>query len=110
MDDVVVVELRRQLRLIDEHVDEFAIVGKMRQDFLDRDDFLKSFHAAHPRLPHFGHSAGGDLFEKNVLTESRAVGRLFFLHNGRRRRSLRREHRHGDRDFFFDGGRTRFRP
>ena len=79
MDDVVVVELRGQLRFIDEHLDEVLVVGKVRQDLLDGDDLLKSFHAAHARLPDFGHSAGGDLFEQDVLAELDAVGRLFFL-------------------------------
>ena len=79
VDDVVVIELGGQLRFIDEHLDEVLIVGKVRQDFLDGDDLLKSFDAAHARFPDLGHAAGGDLFEEDVLSELDAIGRLFFL-------------------------------
>ena len=86
MDDVVVVELRRELCFVDEHVDELAVVGEMRQNFLDRYDLLKTLHSLHPRFPHLGHAAGSDLLEQNVLAESHTVRRLFFFDWRRSRR------------------------
>ena len=79
VNDVVVVELRGQLRFIDEHLDEFLVVREVRQDLLDRDDLLKSLFSALPRLPHFGHAAGGDLFKEHVRPETHAVSRLRFV-------------------------------
>ena len=86
MDDVVVIELRGELRFIDEHLDEVLIVGEVRKDLLDGHDLLKTFHAAHARFPHFRHATRGDFFQKDVLPELDAVLRLFLFLNRRRGR------------------------
>src|SRR5260221_14482766 len=56
----------------------------MAHVFFDGDDLLNSFDAAHTRFPDFGHPAGGDLFEQDVLAELDTVGRfLVFRMRGR---------------------------
>ncbi len=69
MDDVVVLELRGELRLVDEHGDEVGVVGEVRQDLLDRDRLLEALDAPHARLPDLGHAADGDPLEQRVLAE-----------------------------------------
>jgi len=37
-----VIQISRELCLVDEHVDEFLVVGQVRQDSLDSDDLLEA--------------------------------------------------------------------
>ena len=60
VDDVVVVQLRRELRLVDEHGDEVGAVREMRQDLLDGDRLLEALDALHARLPDLRHAADRD--------------------------------------------------
>ncbi len=99
VDDVVVVELRGQLGLIDEHLDEVLVVRQMGKDLLDGDRLLESFDAAHPRLPDLGHAARGDLLDHHVLAELHAVRDFLFLDARCFRRcedGLRHRHAVGD--------------
>jgi hypothetical protein len=105
MNDVVMVQLRRELGFVDEHVDEFLVVGEVRQDLLDGDNLLKSLHPPHPSLPDFSHTAGGNLLDQHILTKSNTVGvvGLIDLRFGGKRR---REDGRGDGNFLLahDGG------
>ena len=69
VDDVRVVQLRRELGLVDEHRDELFVVGQVRQDLLDRDDLLEALDARALGLVELGHAAGGDPLEDLVLAE-----------------------------------------
>jgi len=93
VDDVVVVELRRELRLVDEHRDELFVVRHVRQDLLDRHRFLEAFDALHPGFPDLGHSARRNLLEQRVLAEADAVVILSFRFLDARRRGEHRSRR-----------------
>ncbi len=67
--DVVVVELGRELRLVDEHRHEFGVRRHVRHDALDRDDLLEALLAFHARLEDLGHAARADLLEELVAPE-----------------------------------------
>ena len=56
--DVRVRELTRDLRFIDEHLDEIAILAHRGQDSLDRDDLLEALDAVRLGLEDLRHAAG----------------------------------------------------
>ena len=62
--DVRVRELARDLRFIDEHLDEVAILAHRRQDPLDRDDLLETLDAVGLRFEDLGHAAHADAIEQ----------------------------------------------
>ena len=71
--DVGVVELARDLRLIDEHLDEVGVLGHRRQDPLDREDLLEAFDAEGLGLEDLGHAADADAFEQQVFPEGNGL-------------------------------------
>src|SRR4029079_2449864 len=58
--DVRVRELPGDLRLVDEHLDEVAVLAHRRQDPLDRDDLLEPLDAVALRLEELGHAAAAE--------------------------------------------------
>ena len=68
--DVLVIDLRGDLRLVEEHVAELAIVRVRREDGLQRDEALESELAAHARKPDGAHSALRENAEQLVTVES----------------------------------------
>ncbi len=74
MDDVGVIQLRRELGLVGEHRDELFVVRQMRKNLLDRDDLLEPLHPAAARTVELGHSSGRDAFQNLVLTETVGTG------------------------------------
>jgi hypothetical protein len=54
--DVRVRELPDDLRLVDEHLDEVAVLAHRRQDPLDRDDLLEALDAVALGLEDLGHA------------------------------------------------------
>ena len=74
VDDVRMIQLRSELRLVREHRDEFVVVRDVRQDLLDRDDLLEALDPGAAGAKDLGHSAARDLLEKLVLAE--AIGTL----------------------------------
>ena len=67
--DVGVVELDRDLRLVDEHRDELFVLSDVRQDALDGEQTLEALDAEGFRLPNLGHAADVDAVEELVLSE-----------------------------------------
>ena len=61
--DVRVVQLDRELRLLDEHADELFVLRDVRQDALDRDEPLEALDAERLRAEHLGHAADVDPLE-----------------------------------------------
>ncbi len=62
--DVRVRELPGDLRLIDEHLDEVAVLAHRRENSLDRDDLLEALHAVGLGLEDLGHTADADAIEQ----------------------------------------------
>ena len=62
--DIGVLELHRDLRLIDEHRDELLVLRDARQNALHRDESLEPFNAKGLGFENFGHPADVDAFEK----------------------------------------------
>ena len=67
--DVRVRELARDLRLVDEHLDEVAVLSHRREDPLDRDDLLEALDAVALGLEDLGHAADADPVEQQVFPE-----------------------------------------
>ncbi len=59
VDDVRMVELRRQARLVEEHVDEIGLRGEVRQNTFHREALLEAARTGPPRQEHLGHPADG---------------------------------------------------
>jgi hypothetical protein len=70
-----VLQLSRDARLVDEHLDELGIGREVRQDALDREQLRDAvaFHALGE--PHLGHAADGHALEQEVLAERDELGR-----------------------------------
>jgi hypothetical protein len=64
-----VVQLNRDLRLVDEHRDELFVLGNARQDPFDRQQPLEALHAEGLGLEHLGHAADVDALEQVALAE-----------------------------------------
>jgi hypothetical protein len=67
--DVRVRELRRDPTLVEEHVAKQLVLGKVRQDPLDRDQLLEPARAVDPREVQLGHAAPGELHQQLVVAE-----------------------------------------
>jgi hypothetical protein len=67
--DVRVRELTRDLRLIDEHLDEVAVLAHRGQDSFDRDDLFESLDAVGLGLEDLRHASDADAIEKQVFPE-----------------------------------------
>jgi hypothetical protein len=61
--DVRVRELAGDLRLVDEHLDEVAVLTHRRENAFDRDDLLEALDAIGLRLEHLGHATDADAIE-----------------------------------------------
>ena len=72
-DDVRVLEADRDLRLVDEHVDEVVVLDEVREDALDGDQALEPLGAEGLRLEHLGHAAHPDALEEEVFSELHLV-------------------------------------
>ena len=55
--DVGVLQLHRDLRLVDEHRDELFVLRDARQDALERDDALEALDADGLGLEYLGHAS-----------------------------------------------------
>jgi hypothetical protein len=67
--DVRVAQLGRDLGLIDEHLGERGVAGKVRQNALDDKGPLEPGWALDARLEHVGHASPPDAFEERVFAE-----------------------------------------
>ena len=67
---VRVVELRRELRLVEEHLDELRVLRQVREDALDDQQLLEAHRPVGLGEEHLGHAAGGELAEQLVLPQS----------------------------------------
>ena len=76
VDDVRVGEARRQLRLLDEHLDEGRVVGEMRQDPLDHEGPLEPGGSLDAPLVDLGHATTADELEERVLAELNRLAEL----------------------------------
>ena len=61
--DVRVRELTGDLRLVDKHLDEVAVLTHRREDPFDRDDLLEALHAVGLRFEDLGHAPDADAIE-----------------------------------------------
>jgi hypothetical protein len=71
LDDLRVRELRRQLRLVDEHRDERRVGREVREDPLDDEDLLEPVRGANLRAEDLGHASDGEALEERVAAELR---------------------------------------
>ena len=69
LDDVDVVEQRRELRLAHERLDEARVLREVRQQALQRDDALEAFDAALERAVNGRHAAHAQPLVHEVRTE-----------------------------------------
>ena len=67
--DVLVMEARRDARLVEEHLDEALILRVLGADSLDHDVALEAFDAVRAREQHVGHAAGGQVAQDRVPPE-----------------------------------------
>ena len=67
--DVRVVQLNRDLRLVDEHLDELFVLRDVRQDALDRDEPFEALDAVGLGAKDLGHTSDVDALEQVVLAE-----------------------------------------
>ena len=67
--DVRVRELPGDLRLVDEHLDEVAVLAHRREDSLDRDDLLEALDAVALGLEYLRHAADADSVQQQVFPE-----------------------------------------
>ena len=65
--DVRVRERDRDLRLVDEHLDEARVLAELGQDALDDEDLLEALDAVRLGLEDLGHAAASELLEQLVL-------------------------------------------
>lgn len=68
--DIAMIEIDRNLRLVFEHVDEFWAVGVLWEDPLYRKKFADARCAVSTRKKHLGHAASGEFFQENVFAET----------------------------------------
>ena len=71
VDDVGMVELRADLRLVEEHLDDARIVGELLAEALDHDLLLEARHRGLPREIDLGHAADGEPPHQRVATAER---------------------------------------
>ena len=76
LDDVRVREARRELRLLDEHLDEGRVVRQVRQDALDDERALEPLRTLHTSLVDVSHTAAPDALEQRVFAELDRLGEL----------------------------------
>ena len=62
-------QLRGDLRLVDEHLDELFVLGDGREDALDRDQLFEALDADGLGLVDLGHPADVDAVEQEILSE-----------------------------------------
>jgi len=62
-------QAHRELRLVDEHLDEVLAPGQLRQDALDDEDLLEAFDAVALGLEDLGHPALPEAFEQAIAAE-----------------------------------------
>ncbi len=67
LDDVRVRERDRDLRLVDEHLDELRVHPEFREDPLDDEDLFETLDTVRLRLEHLRHAAAREQFEQLVL-------------------------------------------
>ena len=67
--DVRVRQAHRELRLVDEHVDELLAAGELRQDALDDEDLLEALDAEALGLEDLGHAALAEALEQSIAAE-----------------------------------------
>jgi hypothetical protein len=67
--DVRVVQLNRDLRLVDEHLDELFVLRDVRQDALDGNQALEALYAVGFGTKYLGHPPDVDPLEQEVLAE-----------------------------------------
>ena len=84
LSDVRVRELHGDLRLVDEHDDEFLVLRDGGQDALQRNEALEAFDAEGLGLENLGHAADVHSLEEKVLSE----GDGLLHHDPRLRNSL----------------------
>jgi hypothetical protein len=77
VNDVGVLQLRRYLGLVNEHPDELLVVGQVRENPFDGDDFLETLHALHAGAVDFRHPTGRDKLGQLVLAKRRPAGERF---------------------------------
>ena len=70
LNDVGVVESRRQPGLVQEHLDEAILGSEVWQDLLDHHHLLEPFHSGLPGQKDLGHSAQREAALEDVATES----------------------------------------
>ena len=69
LSDVRVVELHRDLRFIDEHLDELFVLGNVGKDALDREQALEAFDTEGLGLEDLGHAADVHPLEQVIFPE-----------------------------------------
>ena len=69
LDDVAVIELRRDPRLVDEHLDERPIGREVREDLLDDDELLEAVVAQELRLEQLRHASDRQAIEDLVAPD-----------------------------------------
>jgi hypothetical protein len=69
-------QLTRDLRFIDEHLDEVTVLAHRGQDALDRDDLLEAFDAVALGFEDLGHSADADAIEQEVFPKGNGLPHL----------------------------------
>ena len=62
-------QLTGDARFIDEHPDELAVLGDVRQDALDGDDLIDAGRAGWQCLEDLRHAADADALEQQVFPE-----------------------------------------
>jgi hypothetical protein len=76
VDDVRVGQSRRELRLLDEHLDEAGIVRQVRQDPFDHEGPLETGRSLDAPLVDLRHAPAPDELEERVLAELNRLGEL----------------------------------
>ena len=96
LSDVRVVELDRNLCLVDKHLDELFVLGNVGEDSFDRDKALKSLHTKLFGAKDFRHTSYVDALEEIVFAEWNGLvqGRTF----GSRRDYVARRPRGGEKN------------
>ena len=67
--DVAVAQDARDLRLVDEHLDEIVVFGEVREHALDRDEVRLAVRVERLRAIDLGHTAERDSIEQMVAAE-----------------------------------------
>ena len=75
VDDVGVVELRADLRLVEEHLDDPRIVGELGAQALDDDFLLEAGHRGLAREINLGHAADREPAQQRVAPAERQSAR-----------------------------------